>query len=197
MVNATNSTVLIDEANNALSIVNPIVIKIAIAVLIFFIGFLIGKIAQKLIIKFFKLSDLDRIIKKRTGFKFQASLVTSNIVSYFIYIIAIVMALSRLDITTTIITSIVIILVIILILFLIFGLNDIFANFSAGIVIKLRGNIKSGDYIRIKDKRIEGYIMNMTALSIRLETKKDETVFIPNMVLFRSEIIKPKKIPKH
>ena len=186
-----------DEANAAVSIVNPLIIKIVIAILIFFIGFVIGKIAQKLILKFFKISDLDRIFKKKTGLKVPMSVIVSTVISYFIYIVAIVMALSRLGITTTVITTIVIILVIILMLFVIFGLNDVFANFTAGLLIKVKGNIKPGDYIRIKDKRIEGYIISMTMINIRLETKKDEIVFIPNMAVFQSEIIKPKKIPKH
>jgi len=198
MVNVTNNTaILMDEANAAVSIVNPLIIKIVIAILIFFIGFVIGKIAQKLILKFFKISDLDRIFKKKTGLKVPMSVIVSTVISYFIYIVAIVMALSRLGITTTVITTIVIILVIILMLFVIFGLNDVFANFTAGLLIKVKGNIKPGDYIRIKDKRIEGYIISMTMINIRLETKKDEIVFIPNMAVFQSEIIKPKKIPKH
>ena len=198
MANSTNATIaLVDEANNALSIVNPLVVKIFAAILIFFIGFVIGKIVEKLIIKFFEISDLDRIIKSRTGFKFKTSTIIASILSYFIYILAIVMALGRLEITTTIITSVVIILIVILLLFMIFGLNDIFANLSAGFAIRFRGNITPGDYIRIKDKRIEGYVVSMTALNLRLETKKDEIVFIPNMALFKSEIIKPKKIPKH
>jgi len=198
MVNLTNnSVVLMDEANTALSIVNPIVIKIVIAILIFLIGFVIGKILQKLIIKFFQISDLDRVFKKKTGIKLPLSSMISVLLSYFVYIVAIVMALNQLEIATTIITTIVIILVIILILFVIFGLNDVFANFSSGAVIRLKGNVKPGDYIRIKDKHIEGYIISMNTLNIRLETKKDEIVFIPNMVLFKSEIVKPKKIPKH
>jgi small conductance mechanosensitive channel len=198
MANFTNnSVVLIDEANTALSILNPIVIKIVIAILIFLIGFVIGKILQKLVIKFFQISDLDKLFKKKTGIKLSLSLIVSNVLSYFVYIVAIVMALNQLQIATTIITTIVILLVVILILFVIFGLNDIFANFSAGVVIKLKGNIKPGDYIRIKNKHIEGYIVSMNTLNIRLETKKDEIVFIPNMVLFKSEIIKPKKALKH
>jgi small conductance mechanosensitive channel len=198
MVNVTNNTaILMDEANAAVSIVNPLVIKIVIAVLIFLIGFVIGKIVQKLIIKFFELSDLDRILKKRTGLRVPMSIITSTVVSYFVYMIAIVMALSRLEITTTVITTIVIILIVILVLFVIFGLNDVFANFTAGLILKIKSNIKPGDYIRIKDKRIEGYVINMTLINIRLETKKDEIVFIPNMAVFRSEIVKPKKIPKH
>jgi len=184
-----------DEANNALSILNPLVLKIVIAILIFFMGFVVGKILQRLIIKFFQISDLDKFFKKKTGIKLAPSLILSSIVSYFVYIVAIVMALNRLEIATTIITTIVIILIIVLILFVIFGMNDVFANLTSGVMIRFRGNIKPGDYIRIKDKRIEGYVISMNTLNIRIETKKDETVFIPNMVLFKSEIVKPKKVP--
>jgi small-conductance mechanosensitive channel len=194
---ANNTVVLMDEANNAVSLLNPLIIKIVIAIVILLCGLVIGSIIKKFILKFFQISDLDRVFKKRTGFKLSLSVVLSTIFSYFIYIIATIMALSRLEIATTIITTIIIILVVVLILFVIFGLNDIFANFSAGLIIKLRGNFKAGDYIRIKQKNIEGYIISTNLLNIRLETKKDETVFIPNMVLFKSEIVKPKKIPKH
>jgi small conductance mechanosensitive channel len=192
-----NNSVLVDEANTALSIVNPIVVKIIIALLIFFIGFIIGKMVEKIILRFFKISDLDKLFRQKTGLKLSLSLVISTILSYFIYVVAVVMALSRLEIATTIITTIVIILIVVLLLFVIFGLNDVFANMNAGLIIKFRGNLKVGDYIRIKSKNVEGHIINMNALNIRLETKKDEIVFIPNMVLFKSEVVKPKKIPKH
>lgn len=185
-----------DEANVALSIVNPLVIEIIIALLIFFIGFVIGKIVQKLVLQFFRMSDLDRPFRKHTGMKVSLSIIFSTIASYFIYVVAIVMALNRLHIATTIIRTIVILLVLILIFFVIFGLNDMFANFSAGLVLKFRGNIRQGDYIRIKDKHIEGYVVSINNLSVRLETNKEEVVFIPNMALFKSEIIKPKKIKK-
>ncbi len=197
MANVTNSSViLMDEANTALSILNPLVLKIVIAVLIFFMGFVVGKILQRLIIKFFEISDLDKVFKKKTGLKIAPSLIIATIVSYFVYIVAIVMALNKLEIATTIITTIVIILIVVLILFVIFGMNDIFGNLTAGVMIRFKGNIKPGDYIRIKDKRIEGYIISMNTLNIRIETKKDEIVFIPNMILFKSEIVKPKKVLK-
>jgi small-conductance mechanosensitive channel len=161
-------------------------------------GFIIGKIVEKLILKFFAIGDLDRVFRKRTGLKISLSILIATITSYFIYIIAVVMALNRLEIATTIITTIVILFIIILVLFLIFGMNDVFANLTAGIILKFRDTIKPGDYIRIKDKRIEGYIVSINILNIRLETKKDEVVFIPNMALFKSEIkiIKPKNVKK-
>jgi len=194
MANAT--MLLTDEANVALGIVNPLILKVIIALLVFLMGFVIGKIVQKLVLRLFVMSDLDKIFKKKTGIKISLSDTVSKIISYFIYIIAIVMALNRLELATTIITTIVIVLILVLILFVIFGLNDIFANLSAGVIIRIRGIIKPGDYIRIKDKNIEGHIISMNNLNIRLETKKDEIVFIPNMALYKSEIVKPKKIPK-
>ncbi|MGV8171603.1 MAG: mechanosensitive ion channel domain-containing protein [Candidatus Woesearchaeota archaeon] len=191
-----NSTILVDEANVALSILNPLILRIVIAILIFLMGFVIGKIVQRLILGFFKVSDLERIFRKKTGIKIPIATILATIASYFIYIVAIVMALNRLAIATPLIVTIVILLIIILVLFVIFGMNDIFGNLTAGIMIRFRKNIKPGDYIRIKDKNIEGYIISMNTLSMRLETKKDEIVFIPNMAVFRSEIVKPKKVPK-
>ncbi|HEY9702919.1 MAG TPA: hypothetical protein V6C58_10760, partial [Allocoleopsis sp.] len=120
----SNETILVDEANTALSIVNPLVVKIIIALLIFFIGFIIGKIVEKLILKFFSIGDLDKYFRKRTGLKISLSTIFASIASYFIYIIAIVMALNHLEIATTIITTIVILLIVILFLFIVFGLND-------------------------------------------------------------------------
>ena len=103
------------------------------------------------------------------------------------------MALNRLNITTTVITTIIILLVIVLVLFIIFGANDLFANLFAGLMIRLRKNINIGDYVRLKDNKVEGHIISMNFFNIRIETDKDESVFIPNMAVFRSGIIKVKK----
>jgi len=186
---------IFDEANLAVSIVSPIIFRIMIAILIFLLGFIIGKIIQKFILKLFEISDLDRVLKKLFRIRFNASKVVAAIALYLIYILAIIMALNSLGLTTTIVTTIVILLIIILVLFIIFGLNDVFANMFAGMLVRFRKNIKPGDYIRIKDKHIEGYVASINMLNVRIETLKEEVVLVPNMVLFKSEIIKPKKHP--
>jgi small-conductance mechanosensitive channel len=196
MANITNNKLLlVDEANQTLSILNPIITQVIIAVVICFLGFIAGKIVQRLILKIFEISDFDRIFRRKTGLRVNVSEIVAVIAAYFIYLVAIVMALSRLNITTAVITTIVILLLIVLLLFVIFGLNNVFANLSAGIIVRFRKNIKAGEYIRVKDKNVEGYVIGINIFSIQLETLKDETVFIPNMVIFRSEIIKPKKYP--
>ncbi len=190
-----NNTLMISEATDAISIVNPIILKIIVAVLVFLMGFIIGKVVQRIIMKIFEMSDLDRFLRKKTGMKVKFSVITATIVSYFIYLVSIVMALNRLNIAATVITTVVTVIIVVLLSFLVFGLNDMFANLFAGLFVRFRKNINPGDYIRIKDKRIEGYVVSINAFNIRLETHKDESVFIPNMALFKSEIIKPKKKP--
>ena len=92
----------------------------------------------------------------------------------------------------TIITTIVIILAVVLILFFAFGVNDIFANFFAGIALRFRRNIKVGDTIRIsQDKRkIQGKVEAIGLQYIKLNTGADELVYIPNVMMLRSVITK-------
>jgi small-conductance mechanosensitive channel len=196
---SNNSLISVNELDNAISFINPLILKIIMAFLIFLIGFAIGKIAEKLFLKLFDLIDLNKLVAKFARLKFSVSKLLARIIAYFIYIVSIVMGLNRLGITTTIITTIVILLIILLTLSIIFGFNEFFANMFAGLLLKFRKNIRVGEYIRIKDKdkNIEGHVISADMLNIRLETGKDEIVFIPNMALFKSEIIKIKDLSRH
>ena len=186
------STLSMSDVDNAVSIINPVVLKILMAFIVLLLGFAVGKIVEKLLLKFFELIEFNKFAGRFLKLKFSISKMLARIIAYFIYILSIVMALNRLEITTTIITTIVILLSIILILFLIFGTNDLFANVFAGLIIKFRNNIKVGDYVKIKDKRIQGHVISISMLNVRLETGKDELVFVPNMALFKSEVVKIK-----
>jgi len=184
----------LNEITNAISLINPLVIKILIAVIILLLGFVIGKIVQRLLFKILDLVEFDKLLKKVVKFK-NLSKTISLIASYIINTLFLVLALNKLDITTTIITTIVIVLLVVLVLFVIFGTNDLFANFFAGIVVRFRKNIRVDDLIRIKDtkKTIEGKILSIGYLSIRVDNGKNETIYIPNMLLFKSVITKIRK----
>jgi len=169
----------------AVSLISPVIINIFSAVIILLIGFVIGKIAEKLLLKIFELVELDKIASKRVKIK-NLSKIISALASYAVYIVALIMALDKLALTTTIITTAVTILV--------FGINDILSNFFAGFAVRLRHNISVGDGIRIKDKRrdIKGKVEKVTSLNIQIDTGKDEIVIIPNSLLLRSEVRKLK-----
>ncbi len=197
MVNSTsnisNALTSMDEVNQAINFINPLVIKIIIAMFIVIMGFIIGKIIEKIIIKLLDMIELDKLFFKATGIKFSVEKILSNIAAYSIYFTAIIIALNRLEITTPVMNTIIIVLAIFIILVFFFGIRDIFANFFAGLIGRFTKNLKIGDEIRLKDKDVEGKIMHINLLNIQIETKKEELVFIPNVALFQSHIIKLKK----
>lgn len=190
--NFSNSTALgVSNVNNAVAHVNPLLINIVMAVLIFLLGIVVGKIVEKLLLKLFDLIELNKLIAKIIRAKPVIDMIIAKIVAYAIYVIALVMALNRLSLTSAVITTIVIAIIIVMILFLIFGINDLFANLFAGLILRFRRKIKVGDHVRIddKDRKIEGHIISMNILNMRLETGKEEVVFVPNMAVFKSEIV--------
>ena len=193
--NITNQSMLsATKIDTAVSLINPLIIKIIVAILILLLGIIVGKIIQKLFMKLFDLMELNKLLYKSTGIKIQISNILSAMAEYFIYILSLIFALNTLGITGAIINAVVVVILIVVVFFIVFGANDLFANVFAGLIIKFRKNIKIGDYIKIRDAEniIEGHIIAISSVNIRLETGKDEIVFVPNVLLIKSEITKPK-----
>jgi len=84
-------------------------------------------------------------------------------------------------------------------MFIVFGVNDIFANFFAGIFFRMRKNISVGEEIRIKDKKrtIQGKIEKINMLDIRINTGREELIIIPNTLLSKSIVTKTRKNRKN
>lgn len=182
------------DITEAVSIINPLVFNIINAVIILLIGFVFGKIIQKLSLRIFEMIELDKITKKRLKIK-NLSRILSSILSSIIYLIAIIIALNKLNLATTIINTIIILLIIIIVVFIVFGVNDIFANFFVGIFFKMRKNISVGEEIRIKGQKrtIQGKIEKINLLDIRIDSGKEELVIIPNTLLSKSIVTKIRK----
>lgn len=194
---SNNSVLSLNEINKAMTFINPLLIKTFIAIIILLLGFIIGKIMGRLLLKIFELVEFDLLIKRLFKIK-NISKTLSLAVSYLINMVSLVMALNKLEITTAVITTIVIVVIIALLLIIVFGTNDIFANFFAGILLRFRKSINVGDNLRIKDskKTIEGRVLSVGYLNMNLETVRKEIVHVPNMLLLKSIITKVKNLKK-
>lgn len=194
---ANESLLSNSDITEAVSTINPLIFNIINAVIILLIGFVFGKIIQKLSLKILEMIELDKITKKRLKIK-NLSKILSNILSTIIYLITIIIALNKLNLATTIANTIIILLIIVILLFIVFGVNDIFANFFAGIFFRMRKNIIVGEEIRIKDQKrtMQGKIEKINMLDIRIDTGKEELVIIPNTLLSKSIVTKIRKKTK-
>jgi small-conductance mechanosensitive channel len=101
------------------------------------------------------------------------------------------MALNQLGLTTTLLYILLTIILVILVGFIILAFKDFIPNIVAGFMIHQKDKIKSGDKIKVKD--IEGKVVHVNLVETRIITKKKDTVYIPNSMLTKNEVIILKK----
>ena len=167
--------------------VTPVVSKIVIAVLILLIGLILGKLIGNLIRRALNEVQLDKHLRKTTGFKFSLERFIGGFATYFIYFIAVVMCLNTVELTTTILNMIAAAIFIIIVISFILAVKDFFPNLIAGFIIKSRKTFNEGDEIQIKEVR--GRIIDIGMLEVRILTRFKEEVIIPNAIFNKRQMI--------
>lgn len=173
-------------------IFSGVFIDVTISIIIILVGFIIGRIVGKLIQGLFHELELNNILKKATGIKVSFEEIVGRFVSYFIYFIAIIMALNQIGITSAILYIIAGAVMVIVIVSLILAIKDFIPNVIAGFFIHQKRNLKEGDFIKVK--KIEGKIIHINLVETRIKTKSNDIIYIPNSLLTKSEVrVKKKK----
>jgi len=176
--------------NSAQTVFSGLVNKLIIAAIIIFIGFIAGRVIGKIVEKVLKEVELNNILTRLTGFNMPFSSVTSGIVTYFIYFIAIVMALDTLGLDTFVFNLIAFAVILVIILSVLLALKDFIPNFFAGIFIRQKRLIKPGD--KIKFGNVSGKVISIDSIETVVETKKKDILYIPNASLVNQEVVKLK-----
>jgi len=179
---------IIDFLQNLLS---GFVNKILVAVIILLIGFILGKVATRLVEKGLKEIGLNKIIKD-VGVKIPLEGIISNFVLYFIYFISIIMALSHLEIATGVLNTLSAVIIILIGIFVVLSVKDFIPNIISGIILHQKSMIKEGDIILIND--MKGKVKEITLLDTKLETKSGDLIIVPNSNLTKNQIVKKKRL---
>ncbi len=192
MVNETSTNVVVQGVNFLSELFRPLLTKFVVAVIIILAGLAIGRVVGKLVQKILSEIELDKLIKKATGIKSRLQELIGMFVTYFIYFIAIVMALGQLGLETYIlhILSGAVLLLIVLSIFL--GIKDFVPNVMAGMLIHRKGFLKEGDKVQYKDVR--GKIIHLNLVETRIETKSGDIIYVPNSLISKTEIKKLKRL---
>lgn len=154
------------------------------------IGFVIGKILGKLIEKILKEIGIDKSLRN-VGVKFAFSELFGIIISYSTYIITVLVALNRLQLTEAVLGVIEFAFLIVLVVSILLGIKDFVPNIFAGFFIASRSIIKKGDHIKIKEG--EGKVITRGLVETLIEDKHGEILYIPNSLLIKQEIVKIKR----
>ncbi len=166
--------------------------KIIASVIILLIGFIIGRLAGRVVYKILHDLELDRVLKKGARIDIKLERGVSVFITYFIYFITIIMVLNQLNVTTTVLQMLSAAIIIIVIISVILAIKDFIPNVFAGFYLYRNKFVKEGEMIRVRG--IEGRVREVTLLETKLETRDGDTVYMPNSVLTKTEIVKLKSM---
>lgn len=169
-------------------IVNTALSRFAVALIILLIGLVLGKLLGKLISKLLKEFETDKIIKDAVRIKIPLTEIISSIVTYFIYFVAVIMALDNLGIATQVLNVVSIGVIIIIVLFIFLGIKDFIPNALAGIFLHKKKFLNEGDTITIDG--IEGKIIYLNLVETRIQTPAGDIIYIPNSRLTKEKVVK-------
>jgi len=184
-------TGIVHYFNKVADLIRPLLTKVVTAVLILLIGFIIGRVLGKLVQRFLHEIELNGILKKAAGIRISVEEIFGLFVTYFVYFIAVVMALNQIGLTTTVLNMISGGVIVILIISIVLGIKDFVPNILAGLFIHQKRFVKVGDTIKVKD--VEGKIVYINLLETRVKNKEGDIIYFPNSMLTKSEVIKKKK----
>ncbi|MBU0535665.1 MAG: mechanosensitive ion channel family protein [Nanoarchaeota archaeon] len=168
--------------------------RLIAAIVILLIGFIIAKIIERIIYKLLHDLGIDSVINKAAKIDLKIEKGISVFAKYFIYFITIIMVLNQLNVTTTVLQMLSAAIIIILIISVVLAIKDFVPNAFAGFFLYRNRFIKKGEFIRVKG--MEGMVVDITLVETKLETKDGDTVYIPNSVLTKTEIVKLKNTDK-
>ncbi len=169
-------------------VTNELLLLLVSSVIILLIGFVIGRILGKALLRLLKKIDFDKTIKKATGYDYSITNLSSKIVTYFIYFVTILIFLENLGITPFVLNVILVVVLIVLAISLILAIKDFIPNFVSGYSIRRKNLFSIGDKIKVGD--VEGVIVKINLLDTHLETPKKDLMVIPNSYFVKNMVLK-------
>lgn len=166
---------------------SPAVNNLIVALIILLIGFVIAKLAGRLVQRVLHEAEMDVLLKK-AGAKVSFEAALSHIAEYFVYFITIIFALNQLGITVVVLYILAVAALAVLIISVFLGMRDFIPNFMAGWYIYRKELIKEGQYVKIND--VSGKLVKLSLLDARIRTKKGDLIYLPNSAVIRSKIVK-------
>ncbi len=164
--------------------------KIVTSLIMFFLGFMLGKIASNLTKRFLEEININKKTLNTFLGRINLETLLSNIVAYVIYLSTVIMALNNIGITRYVFTGLIIFFGLMLISTLVLDIRDFLPNIFAFIKIKNKKYFFKGD--RIRTHLAEGVVKNITPLTTRIITDRGDELYIQNYAVIENLTVEKK-----
>ncbi len=173
MVDITNFT------TNALDYIQN---NLASAVIILLVGIIISYFLGRILRVILKEIELDNITYSAFGLKLKLEKKISKLVTYILYIVTVIIALTKLLIGYYILIGLGILIGLIIVISLVLRIYDFIPDYICGIIIKKKTNIKLNSTFSFKN--ISGKVKKITLMNVILDVDGD-FIYIPNRTIKR------------
>ncbi|MBT6773988.1 mechanosensitive ion channel [Candidatus Woesearchaeota archaeon] len=177
MVNGTSVT-------NAVGVAQSYFYTVIVGIVILLAGFGLGILVQKLLYKLLQEIGLNKIMNK-VGITFNLEKWVSNIISWVIYLVFIVIFLNHLGITSIVLYLVLGAILMLIVLTFLVGLKDIIPNFIGWLYIQKDDKIVVGHKIDVKE--ISGIIEKTGYLETEIKTENGDILYVPNSLFLKSK----------
>ncbi len=155
------------------------------AVIVLLIGLIIGKVLGKLAQRGLHEVEINRILKK-AKIRFGMEEFLGRIIEYFIYFVAIVIALNQLGVTAVVLYIVVAAILVVLAIAFFLSIKDFIPNFIAGIRLNHKKLFSAGDSITIGS--VSGKVRELGLLETKLVSRTGDIIHLPNSIIIRQEL---------
>ncbi len=151
------------------------IFKLAISLLIFIVGFIVGIVYKK---------KIKNITSDSETFTTSTRTLLANLGYYIIVIIAFFISLNVLGVKLSSFAVVAGALSV----GIGFGLQNIVSNFVSGLILMFERSIRIGDYIQLDDN-LRGYVSDIRMRSTTINTNQNIDVIVPNQKLIQNNVI--------
>ena len=166
--------------------------KIIAGSIIFFLGFMIGKLFSNILKKIFYEIDLNDKFSNILLNKINIEKIIVKFVEYSIYTVTIILTLRKLGIASFIVKGLIIFGIALIILTIILDLKDLIPNMIAYIKIRKNKYYTKGD--RIKIHLASGIVKKISFITTRIITDHNDELVIQNYSVVENFVVEKKTI---
>lgn len=152
--------------------------KIIASAIIFFLGFMLGKVCGNLSKRFLSEIDLNDKFSNIFLNKLNIEKIVSITIEYTIYVVTIIITLNKIGITNVVIKGIMIFLVALIFFTLILDLRELIPNIFSYIQIKRKRYFKVDDKIKIH--LATGVVKKISLIRTKIITESNDELYIQN-----------------
>lgn len=157
---------------------------IATGVGILLIGLALGVLVKKLTFRILKEVELNKIMS-RVGITYNLEQWVSSILSYLVYLIALLFFFKHLGITSIVLYLVLGAVLTLVILTVVVGLKDVIPNFVAWILLQRKDRMIEGHHVNVRE--IGGRVEKIGFLETEIRTDNGDLLYVPNSLFLKSK----------